>query len=294
MASKALDLVTMGHALDTLEQAFPQGCAWWGATTDQQMFLKWWLTNRHNIPMLSGLEALASREASVLNDFLVKRGFEPQFDPFDPEGFGAVSILDMLVKWLQPAAQATIGTRADRGWVNFPAFQIPKNGAIIHRAEGFTSPLVELLTESGDSLWLMMLDEPWNGLELAMTADRLFDQPLQPDNTWSGVVVPKIELQIEPDLSWMLGVYFEALPDDYFRIVQAFQQFKFRMNEEGARAKVATGFSATRGISLAPQPLRIDRPFIGFFTQKGLPLPIAAFYADYDCWGEPDGSLGEL
>ena len=71
----------------------------------------------------------------------------------------------------------------------------------------------------------------------------------------------------------------------WWYIDQAFQQFMLRMNEKGARAKVATGIAMRKGGPLGPAVLHIDRPFVGWFTQQGAPeLPIACFYADYDSW----------
>lgn len=68
------------------------------------------------------------------------------------------------------------------------------------------------------------------------------------------------------------------------------------MNEKGARARVVTGIVMLKGIMPMerPKPLIFDRPFYGFFLQDGVPIPLACFYADYDSWKEPAGSLEEL
>jgi hypothetical protein len=66
------------------------------------------------------------------------------------------------------------------------------------------------------------------------------------------------------------------------------------MNEEGARARVATGISMLRSASFAPVKLIFNRPFYGWFTQEGIELPMAVFYADFDSWTEPAGSLDEM
>ena len=291
----ALDLVTMGHALDALEQRFLRGCTWDGLYAHQNRFLNWWRENRDHISLLEGLKSFASTDANELNKFLTDHGFEPNFTPLGPDGIGAASILDMLVEWVVSAQITTLRARQLPGhdWSIFPAFQVPSQGVILYEVEGSDSPLVELLTKSGDSLWIMMSDKPRHELDLALRAQDILKRPRQLTSSWDGVVVPKIDLRLEPDLSWMLGV--TALqPGGSFVVDQAFQQFRLRMNEQGARAKVATGFGMERGVMFTLEPLQIDRPFIGFFTQKGLRLPIAVFYADFDCWREPAGSLKEL
>jgi len=106
------------------------------------------------------------------------------------------------------------------------------------------------------------------------------------DRTWiDGAIVPMVDISTNVPLEWMLGAVCGGQSID-----QAFQQFRIRMNEQGARAKVATGF-ATRGMS--PRPVTFDRPFAGWFTQSGSELPIALFYAAQDSW-KAAGSLNDL
>ena len=67
-----------------------------------------------------------------------------------------------------------------------------------------------------------------------------------------------------------------------------------RMDETGARVKVATAVGAERFMSVEPILLVLDRPFYGWWTQKGLNLPMAAFFADWDALHQPAGSLEDL
>jgi hypothetical protein len=86
----------------------------------------------------------------------------------------------------------------------------------------------------------------------------------------------------------------QVVNDDWF-IGEAYQEFKLRANEKGARVKVATTLFVARGIRLAPEPYVMNQPFLGCFTQPGHDkLPLAAFWADTDSWRNPEGSLDEL
>jgi hypothetical protein len=299
MTTKALDLVTMGHALSELSATYLGDCQWQSVNDEQWAFLEWYRAHRDEIGKLSGLEALASTDYAVLNSFLKARGFVPQFRPFD--GVGVASILDMLVEWLSKGTPTTV-RRYDRslgehgGYVTYPAFRIMAGGVDILDVAGFDQPLVRLRTTTGHSLWLMKADEPATGIELAYMAQKLLATHHSPNPYWTvGVKVPMVEMDVRPDLSWMLGANTVSPTDGYHEIAQAFQQFKLRANEKGARVKVMTGFAARRGGPSGPVPYGFDEPFIGFFTQPGHDtLPMAAFWADTDVWQNPEGTLEEL
>ena len=104
------------------------------------------------------------------------------------------------------------------------------------------------------------------------------------------VIVPMLEMDIKPDLSWLLGTTAVGTQGKY-AVQQAFQQFKLRANEKGARVKVVTGLlvASARATSPPPMPYYLDDPFIGFFSPAGQSdtLPLAAFWADTDVWQNP-------
>ena len=292
MATQALDLVTMGRALEELRTHLGD-CQWQAIGGEQQTFLTWYLTHQDEISKLSDLKALASTDYSTLNSFLVANGFEALFEEFD--GVGVVSILDMLVEWLSRGTPTTIERYNLTGRHVHPAFRIKADGADVFDVAGFHEPLIRLHTTGGASLWLMQAPEPTTELELALTAQEILAAGRSASLQWTvGVTVPMLEIDVRPDLSWMLGAYTVSPVDGYHEIAQAFQQFKLRANEQGAHVKVATGLATTRSISFTA-PYVFNRPFIGCFTQPGHDtLPLAAFYADYDSWQNPGGTLEEL
>ena len=135
------------------------------------------------------------------------------------------------------------------------------------------------MTSTGHSLWLMKADEPATGIELAILAQHILGSVtgIRHDRWIAGAKVPMLEMDLKPDLSWMMGLDLIGPILGTQDLDQAFQQFKLRANERGARVKVATGF-ATR--SIQPLPYEFNDPFIGFFTQPGNnSLAMAAFWA---------------
>jgi len=299
MTSQALDLVTMGHALSELSATYLGDCQWQVTSGEQrqqqQGFLAWYMAHRDEIGKLSNLEALASTDYTKLNAFLVARGFDPLFDPFP--GVGVASVLDMLVNWLHKGTLTTIERydTATRRPAIYPAFVLPAAGVELFDVMGFNQPLGRLLTKTGESLWLMKADEPSSGIVLANLAHEILSADRKLTSEWTvGAAVPMLEMSLEPDISWMVGMETSNRAGQSFVIEQAFQQFKLRANEKGARVKVATGFGF-ECTSFGPDPYIFDDPFVGFFTQQGHDaLPMAAFYADTDSWRNTGGTLEEL
>jgi len=285
MTSKALDLATIGRALNELRG--PLGdWKWRGLNGEQQEFLSWYASREEQIEKLTDLQALASRDYAQLNTFLQAHGFGAAFEPFD--GIGVASILDMLVQWAIEGEPTTI-ERVSAPFGPYPAFQIRSGAVDVYGAPGYKDPVLRLRTKTGHSLWLMKSDLPESGLALNRVAQQLLEAGLTPNRRWTvGVVVPMLEMDIAADLSWLLGAT-AANGDGDYHIEQAFQRFKLRADHHGAHVEVATGLMVSMS-SCGPisYPYRLDDPFIGFFTHPDNDtMPLAAFWADTDTWRTP-------
>lgn len=290
-----LDPATLSKALTRLGQTI--GSDSWTAMTYessgrgalQRRFLDWYGQYRYAVEGLSGLETEASTSAGILNKFLVENGFAPLFREISDGGVGVAAILDMLVRWAVEARITTIA-RYDASRYEHRAFEIPKAGAEFFNVPGEEQPLVRLATKDGGGVWLMMTSGPTDGMWLVEAAAfAMANYRPADDKWWSSVQVPTLEIDTEVSLDWMLGLS----AGDHI-IDQAFQIFKLRMNEEGARVKVATGLATMRGGPRLPKPLVFNRPFIGWFTQPGSSIPMAVFYAHHDSWQAPGGDLEDL
>lgn len=286
MGSMALDLATMGHALQELSRIYLGDCRWRDVNDHQKRFLEWCVQNRAALESFDRLEARASLSFEELNAFLVERGFAPMFTPF--QGVGVVSILDMVMEWLVKGTITTI----ERERTSYPAFRIPSEGVHVFE-HGGEHPLIRLLTKSGEGLWLMTAPKPDSELELAFEAERLLARSHSFSERWTaGVVVPMLEMEFRTDLSWLLGMHTVDQDGGYHELTQAFQQFKLKAGAEGAHVLVATGMATTRGGFSTPQPYRFTEPFMGFFTDAQDDfVPRAAFWADTDSWKNSSGTL---
>jgi hypothetical protein len=287
-----IDVITIFYALLTLEREFLGVDRIWKPLMDphQRRLLELYYMYKPYVDKLRDLKAKASPDWQVLNEYLKESGFDPMFEqPLD--GIGVVSILDKLVQWLEKGDPCQIA--APKG--NFPGFKLGKKNFQVYAIPGQKSPLIEIATQSEDKLFLMMSERTHDSVSIFDFALGMMMTRKMVENGYSSVQIPKIDFDIKPDITFLMGVNTVDEQNADWHITQAKQQFKFRMNESGARAKVATGLGISRGISFnAPQPLIFDRPFYGWFAQSGSVLPLAIFYADYDAWKEPAGSLETL
>jgi hypothetical protein len=304
MATKALDFVTILHALSVLNNEI--GANSWNAKNEKQKQLfSWFEEHRGSLADITGLDAMASRFWQELNTYLTTRKFDPMVEPFDPaDGVGVVSILDKLVKWRNgPGEIVSISTEQGEK----PGFELPSNGFSIYEVEGYPgSHLLQLFTKSNDALWIIThSNRDLEGLDLVAlsldvmnkshsiaTSNRLSGSQRQ---AFAGLHVPMVDFDLKPDISWLQGADTTTEAGVYYFIAQAHQQYKMRMDQFGARVKAATVLEAKRGGGeVKPEMFVIKQPFAGWWTQEGLHLPMAAFFVDWESMRTPAGSLEDL
>lgn len=296
MTTKALDLVTIFKCFRQLEEKLlgMEMRSLSGNYETTQLFI-WYEHFRSLVEKITGLKAMSSNDADALNNFLTVDGFDPMFYELGKSDVGVVSILDKMVKWLKGEAELT---DISSGLKRYSGFEISPSGVDIYEVP--SGILAELKTTSDDYLWLSLpkdnVEIEFNGLDMFDFAFKTMARERISSGRYAGAQIPKIDFDVKPDLNFLLGAGTIDKNGNPWNISQAFQQFKFRMDETGARVKVATGMAMMLGCSInTPVKLVFNRPFFGWWTQKGLEeLPMAVFYADYDCWKNPAGSLESL
>jgi hypothetical protein len=306
MATRALDVVTIIRALKEFEKELKIS-EWFPGNPLQLKVFDWLKKYGLALDSVTGLKALASRDCDELNRFLVQNKFNPVIQPFNTgTSLGVVAIVDKLIKWLHGPGEI-VDIQTEKGLL--PGFKLPAGGVNVYQVEGYKdSHLLELLTKTEDTLWLFIHpDLTITGLDLVdlsldvMSKQRkiaklrsYFGDDLG-EVAFAGAKIPMLDFDISPDISWLCdagGIDENKLP---FSVEQAFQQFKMRMDETGARVKVATAmvmrYTAMVG---GPSCFVVDTPFYGWWMQKGVPFPMASFFADYDSLKKPVGSLEDL
>lgn len=232
---------------------------------------------------LKELETRASTVAAELNSFLKERGFSITLDEFKDNEFGVVSILDVLVEWVEKAQRRKLqheGKMYDAAYLddNFSAFKV----------EGHEFPVARIDTKrSGEYVYLTRSSKALESLEL-MNAVKNLQSKLEPDDTnYDGLLFPMVELNQEVDISWLQNM-FTMKGTQKWSVAKALQQTKFRMNEEGARAESAVALTMRCASVARPKPiLKIDGPFFAWIVRDGLSMPLFAGYITPEEWKDP-------
>jgi hypothetical protein len=299
MATVAFDLTTILHAMQKMAQGMGHEAEWSPLIPDQDYIIKLLEERWIDLGEIGDLVALCSEHYAKLNAFLTEHGFEPTVSAFDPsEGLGVVSILDKTVNWASgPGIKVDIFTEDGPK----PGFELPARDVTVFTTGG-PGHLLRIATKEADTLWIYV---PWkgnsshndlSGLDLFILASEIMSGlGLYPEaGAFAGAHVPMVDFSVQPDLSFLLGM----IVSNHMRslaVLEAGQQFKLRMNEEGARVKVATNMSAFETCIREPERFIVDTPFFLWFTHEGFEdLPLAVARVDFDSMKKPEGSLSEL
>jgi len=77
-----------------------------------------------------------------------------------------------------------------------------------------------------------------------------------------------------------------------WKIVQALQETKVKMNEKGAKVESAVAIVGTLECCVEEKKeLVIDRPFFMWVERQGMKRPLFAGYMAPDCWKDPGRDL---
>ncbi len=235
------------------------------------------------------IESIADIDNEKINEWLRKRGFQIKLGPFGPGGFGVASALDILGKWAVKGKKWSVKTEEGE---YFPGVKMTNYGVKFYRVEEFPSLIIEIETKEGDRVHLMMVDEVPSGLALLDFVEQIHKEKKSISPEHDGVVFPKIDLDEETVLEWIIGLRFETSKEEqpYYTISQALQQTKLKMNEIGFRVKSAVALGVLAG---APpkrtEPYVINKPFLMWITRLGLSKPLFIGYLNKDVWKDPQG-----
>jgi hypothetical protein len=271
-------------ALVKAERFIGPARGWTPVNADQKTFLRVFFDTRDDLARLSAAElrAWASRDVGELNAVLEQEGLVIRVPALGPGEFGVLSILDVLVEFVQEGERASVvcdGT-------SYPAVRLQPAGIVATGHADHDDPIVVLATRSGDRVCLTVADRPRSGFDLLARIEELragLDRATEP---LSAVVFPMVDLAQEVELDWLVGLHTDASGDSY-AVTYGAQQTKFRMDTRGARVESAA-VAGVRFLS-ATVDLVVDRPFFCWIQRDGVRAPILAAYVDQEHWADPRG-----
>ena len=270
----------------------------------QAAFLQIFAELRHEASTIPEMVTKASLNIEELNALLRSRGFSIQLQPpTDPRGFGVVSILDLLLEWLEVGTNVEI--TAENGQ-KYAGVRLSGSGVKFGSIHNFPSPVVQLATKTDDLVYLTL--DPFIGMTygdghddflLYITSDLMtmgrFTEGRCLDQNFGGVRFPKVLIDQQPDISWLVGLQTTGQDGHPYEIDQAIQQTKIGLNEKGAKAKSAAAIVVECSMMVQPSSpdYVIDRPFVLMFKRPGLASTLAVAHVGYDDWRDP-GDLAAL
>ena len=264
---------------------------WIPKNEEQYQFLKEFGVFKEDVRKLGkNLVSKASKDVSVINDFLSKNGFDIQLSPMAGSDFAVASILNVLVEWIKEGTKTSISNKNG----TFPAVSIKADGEMGPRMllnqEIHPYPVVEIPTKSGDIVYMTVVD--FINLDLFSISDKV--QRLKylakqggTTNKACKVIFPMVDYNKQVDISWLKGM---ALGE--YSIGEALQQTKFRMNEIGARAESAVAFKMRCLVVEKDEVVLIDKPFLLWIQREGIDIPLFTGIFAEDVWKAP-ASLGQ-
>jgi hypothetical protein len=242
--------------------------------------------------------------AERLNRILREEGFSIQLEDFKEGEFGVVSILDVLVEWFVQGGEDKIFV----GDVAYPAVRMNSEGMVdgqhmslveVMQSFNHPEPIGMMHTKSGDRVYMAKSrasSSSPRGFDLYTRVGGIQDGISTRIGGWAGMIFPMVDINDQPDISWLKGLW--TTTDDHAKaeISQAFQQTKFKMNQFGARVKSAVAISAMLMTAMPPEDppwLVIDEPFYLWIERPGVPFPVVAMHVDYSDWKDP-GDLANM
>ncbi|MGY5872049.1 MAG: hypothetical protein RTV72_07400 [Candidatus Thorarchaeota archaeon] len=242
-----------------------------------------------DISQIKEIESIADIDNKKINKWLSDRGFRIKLEPFGAGGFGVASVLDLLGKWAIKGKKWSVETEEGE---YYPGIRMTNYGRNFYRVKDNPNFIIAIETTDSDIVHLMMVDEVPTGLALLDYVEKIHNEKMTVPFEYDGFIFPKIDLDEETILEWILGLRFETPKGEvpFYVIAQALQQTKLKMNEIGFRVKSAVALGILAGAApKRTEPYVINRPFLVWITRPGLSKPLFIGYLNKDVWKDPEG-----
>lgn len=260
--ASCIDMTSLTKAFYTLSDDSYQGL-----NTTQIKFTKFMSVYSRRVLMVEGIECVVSESYTVINEFLRSRGFDIQLAPFT--GWGVAAVSELFLKWVG-ALNTEVNSLTYNG-VSYKSSCLVGEGVNVYSVDGYPYPLAELETQTGRSLFITKADVPLSGLELGYEVFRLNELTRVADYSFDGVVFPHLSLNLQPNLSELVGIR-----SGHLIIKQIAQQVLLKLDDEGCIIRVATAASGVLGGE--PRNLTFGCPMYMWVNDVVTGLPLVAVY----------------
>lgn len=292
LTTKTTSVVTYSvvSALRAAEEYIIDSLGWNPVNDAQREFLEiCYATCREEIPNIMELKSIAHTDADFINTWLKAHDFSIQLNPFDENGFGTASMLDLMGFWLVKGQSATLKTDDNE---QYPAVRLSEDGILFFEVKKRKELVVALKTKSEDIVYMMMADAVPDGQAMLQLVQDIMLNMKSANPKFQGLIFPMVDLNLEGPLEWLVQMQL-MIPQSrfpYYFIQQALQQTRLKMNPEGFRVKSAAAIAMVLGAALAKfPPYTINRPFLMWIMRPRLSKPLFVAYLNKDVWKDPSG-----
>lgn len=243
-----------------------------------------------NIPEI---KRKVSWEHTVINDFLKEQGMSIELEQFDDDTFGFAAVMKIAVQWIKAGVETDI---TSPNQIIYPGVRIESEysrdtksyNLVFHQSPQVPEPVVTLHTKSGDLVHLTKFGQELGPFDLLDLSARLLEGAKEV-RYFGGVCFPMVDLDVKPDVSWIIDMWTQLDSGRKAWISQAVQQCTLQMNHKGAVVKDAFAGAAT--LECMPPPnLEINGSFLFVLNRPGLKQPLFTAIIGTDDFKNP----GEL
>lgn len=268
----------------------------------------WHRRNELSFLTADELKSRASRSVDEINQFLKENKFSIQLEKeADPEAWYIASIMNIMLEWSNPFTYETSIITDEKV---YPAVHMQKKvyGAAAEQAHSFSifadcrtinnikdhseDVIVALETKNKDRVYLTIADKHRADFDLlnhVMQLSAHLKSGSFSEVYYDELIFPMVEINEEPDISWLVGLRKYDKDNRRWMISQALQQTKFQMNEKGAAAQSGCAIVMIPECICLPESIyTIDKPFFLWIERPGMSLPLFAAYIDESLWKRPE------
>jgi hypothetical protein len=233
------------------------------------------------------LEHIASFDADAISNFLTQGGFsEIKLDPFAENEFGVAAILKLILDWKVAGTQDQVFTREGK---MFPSVQMSSENVEIIGIEGHEHPGISIPTTSGDEVFLVMTGEGLGKIinlrEIGHCVVEEAHKKQSIGKKYELINFPMVDLDVEPDISWLVGSFTRSDRGQRATIMQALMRTMLAMDHLGAIVKSSAAMRILT--ECMPSTLIIDKPFYTVINRPGLNEPIFTGLIGEEHWKQP-------
>lgn len=275
--------LVMASALMAPEKTFldrkPQ---WHPVNQQQEYFVHRFKSIRREVPKFSKkmLQALASTDHMVLNQYAAEHNIPINFQPFDAGEFGTLAVMNVQLAWHKKPLKTSMHFAGTTDVQEVKALEF--GNTKVYTTPGYEHPIVKIKTKSGDYVCMTIADEVCEADQLATKINDIRRSLAHKKRSkQETVIAPEISYEGFIDVSWLKGLYTHTSHGSMFaNDMQEYLQLS--CNVDGCSVKAGLGIHFVP-LSVAPKAYIINQPFYFWVERKGFETTIVEGYIDQDC-----------